>query len=284
MDDAPPELIAADLAPGDTAAIDFDWSGIGIVRIRRPDHPLFRRAYRRLWDEFGPRGEMEKESVIEARLGWHPAHPINHHALLYEMIAVETRGQLIAVRDHTVIVPRPPQREPLKHVLVHLSHMLVEPRMRGSGLSGWLRAFPIQTARECGALAGGSPHDQITLVAEMEHPDGVTPGVMMRLRSYERAGFTKLDPDRVRYHQPDFRAPETIDMTSVRPLPLALIVRRVGREADPAFTGAEVREIVTALYTMFGVHVRAEHMAPLWALLNSFPDPGETVRLRKPLQ
>jgi hypothetical protein len=107
---------------------------------------------------------------------------------------------------------------------------------------------------------------------------------MMRLRSYERAGFRKIDPDQVRYFQPDFRTPETIDMTAVRPLPLALVIRRVGREAEGWISGAEVREIVTALYAMFGVHVRADHMAPLWGLLDHFPAPGEPVALRPPLQ
>ena len=37
-------------------------------------------------------------------------------------------------------------------------------------------------------------------------PTGVTPMVMARLRSYDRAGFLKIDPDAVRYLQPDFRA------------------------------------------------------------------------------
>jgi GNAT superfamily N-acetyltransferase len=282
MDPAPPELIRGDLAPGDASAIDFDWSGIGLTRIRRSDHPFFLPAYRRLWEEFGPRGEMEKQAVIEARLDWHPASPVNHSALLYEIIVVESRGEILALRDHSAIVSRSPHRP--SRVIVHLSHLLVEPRMRGSGLSGWLRAFPIQTARECAGLAGESAPGEITLVAEMEHPDGITPGVMMRLRSYERASFAKIDPDRVRYHQPDFRAAETIDMTAVRPLPLALVVRRVGREAESSISGGEVRDIVAALYTMYGASMRADHMAPLWALLEGFPAPEEAVPLRPPLQ
>jgi hypothetical protein len=282
MDPAPPELIRGDLAPGDGSAIDFDWSGIGLVRIRRPDHPLFRSAYRRLWEEFGPRGEMEKQAVIETRLAWHPARPINGHALLYEMIVVESRGEILAVRDHTAIVARPPDGTAAPgRPIVHLSHLLLEPRMRGSGLSGWMRAFPIQTASECARAAAD---DTITLVAEMEHPDGITPGVMKRLRSYERAGFTKIDPERVPYHQPDFRAAETIDMTGVRPLPLALVIRRVGREADSSISGAEAREIVAALYTMFGATMREEHMAPLWSSLDGLPDPADRVPLRRPRQ
>lgn len=284
MDPAPPELIAVDLAPGDAAAIGFNWSGLEIVRIRRPDHPLFDAAYRHLWDEFGPRGEMEKQAVIEARMAWHPRQPLNHHAMLYEMIAVAARGEIVAVRDHTAIVPDVSQGSHSHRVLVHLSHLLVEPHMRGSGVSGWMRAFPIQTARECARLAAGGARDHVTLVAEMEHPDGVTPAVTMRLRSYERAGFSKIAPQQVHYCQPDFRAPETIDMTCVRPLPLALVIRRLGREREPSISGAEVRELVAALYTMFGATMREDHMAPLWSSVDRLPGPNERVPLCRPLQ
>jgi hypothetical protein len=285
MDPGPPEWIAADLAPGDAAACDLDRSALRVVRIRRADHPLFQPVYRRLWDEFGRRGEMEQQAVIAARLDWDPRRPINHHALRYEMLAVLRGEEIVGLRDHTAIVPQPPHRaDHPGQVIVHLSHVIVEPPLRGGGLSGWLRALPIQTARECAAAAGEPSRDCITLVAEMEHPDGVTPMVMARLRSYQRAGFRKVDPDRVRYCQPDFRPASEIDRSAVQPVPLALVIRRVGREADDEIAGAEVRNIVAALYAMFGAHVRADHLAPLWALLDHFPGPGERIALRRPLQ
>ena len=280
----PPRLIADDLAPGDARALEVDWSRLRIERVRSPAHPLFTRLYDRLWAEFGARGEMEKRAVIEERLGWDPRRRISHHALLYEMLAVLDGDELVGLRDHTAIVPRPPHRgDHPGQVVVHLSHVIVEPALRGGGLSGWLRALPLQAARECAAAAGEPGGDAITLVAEMEHPDGVTPMIMARLRSYERAGFRKIDPDTVRYVQPDFRPPAEIDASSVQPVPLALVVRRVGREAEPTLPGAEVRALVGALYTMFGVHMRADHMAPLWGLLDHFPGPGESVLLRPPL-
>jgi hypothetical protein len=279
----PPALIADDLAPGDVRARDFDWSGLRLERIRDPDHPLFRAVYQRLWREFGGRGEMEKESVIASRLGWDPGRPINHHALRYEMLAVRRGDDIVAVRDHTAIVPGVPHRaDHPGQVFVHLSHVIVEPPLRGSGLAAWLRALPIQSARECARAAGEPARDRITLVAEMEHPDGMTPTVTGRLRSYERAGFLKIDPDAVRYCQPDVRTADEIDRTSVQPVPLALIVRQVGREAETSISGAAVRHLAAALYTMFGVHVRPDHLAPLWALLEHFPGPGERVALRRP--
>jgi hypothetical protein len=284
MVDAPVELLADDLAPGDAAARAFDWSGLRVARLRTPRHPLFAAAYARLWQEFGPRGEMETEEVIASRLGWVPGRPVNGHALRYEMLLIQRGDAIVALRDHTAIVPCPAQRsgDPGR-VIVHLSHVIVEPPLRGSGLAAWLRALPLQTARECARAAGQTPPTRITLVAEMEHPDGVTPMVTARLRSYQRAGFLKVDPDAVQYCQPDFRAAAAIDRSSVQPLPLALLVRRVGAEHEHAMLGAEVRELVSALYTMFGMHARADHMAPLWTLLKDFPDADQPVALRAPL-
>ncbi|MEO8602070.1 MAG: hypothetical protein ABI629_05785 [bacterium] len=275
--------IAADLAPGDGRGVEMEWTGLRVERIRSPQHPLFEPVYERLWAEFGARGEMEKREVIAQRLAWDPRQPVDHHALLYEMLAVMRGDALVGMRDHTAIVPCPPHRSAHPgQVIVHLSHILVEPALRGGGLSAWLRAFPLQAARECAAAAGESAQDQVTLVAEMEHPDGVTPAVMARLRSYERAGFAKIDPDSVHYVQPDFRPVAEIDASALQPVPLSLVIRRVGREDQASLAGAEVRALVGALYTMFGVHMRADHMAPLWSLLDHFPGPGESVLLRKP--
>src|SRR5260221_2415519 len=145
-----PELIAADLAPGDHQSRPFDWSHLRIARIRTIRDPLFLPAYRRLWEEFGADGGMELEAVIGSRLAWDPRRPIAGYGLRYELLAVLRDETLVAVRDYTVIVPG--VSAPARHeVIVHLSHLLVEPPLRGSGLSAWLRALPIQTARESAA-------------------------------------------------------------------------------------------------------------------------------------
>lgn len=266
----PPRLIAGDLAAGDVAAREFDWSHFRITRVRTADDPLFSPAYRRLSEEFGPRGEMEQEAVIRARLDWSPAHPVGGHGLLYEILVVEREGTIVALRDHTAIVPADGAT---REVIVHLSHVWIEPAWRGTGLSGWLRALPIQTAMEAATTAVVvTPSPAVTLVAEMEHPDPVAPAVLARLRSYERAGFLKIDPRRVAYAQPDFRPADQIDSSAIQPLPLALVVRRVGREHERAVAPAEVRRIVNALYSMFAVTTPARHMEPLWTWLDGlFP-------------
>ncbi len=255
--------IPGDLAPGDARALAMDRATLRFVAVDAPDHPLFDRAYRRLWDEFGARGEMESRDVIAARLAWRPP-------LLYQLVVALDGDDLVGLRDHTAIAGP-------DLVVVHLSHVVVEPPHRGGGLAGWLRAIPLQAARAC---APGC--DRVVLAGEMEHPDG-TPATLARLRSYQRAGFLKVDPAAFDYAQPDFRAPAEIDATGVRPVPLMLVVRRVGAEAEPTISGAELRTIVEALYRMFAVHARPEHMAPLWARLARLPAADAAVRLLPPL-
>jgi len=282
-----PELIAEDLAPGDSGSLRVDWSRLRIERIRSPEHPLFARVYDRLWAEFGDLGEMETRDVIVDRLAWDPRRPVGDHALLYEMLAVVDGDEIVGVRDHTAIVPnlaRARAEPAAARVVVHLSHVIVEPPFRGGGLAGWFRALPVQAARECfEAVASRAPRaKQIALVAEMEHPEERNPRVTARLRSYERAGFRKIDPTVVRYVQPDFRSPQEIDATSVQPLPLVLVVRRVGRETEESLPGDEVRAIVEALYGMFGVHAAERHMQPLRAVVEALPH-TEPVALQPPL-
>ena len=57
-------------------------------------------------------------------------------------------------------------------------------------------------------------------------------------------------------------------------MPLLLALRRVGAEHEGHVAAAELRELVTGLYTMFAVHQRPEHMAPLWAQLAAMPREG----------
>jgi hypothetical protein len=140
----------------------------------------------------------------------------------------------------------------------------------------------MQTARACAAAAGAKSPARITLVAEMEQPDQESAAVVARLRSYARAGFSLVAPERVPYLQPDFRDPAEIDCSTPQPVPLVLVVRRVGLERQATIPGAELREIVNALHAMFGVHVRADHMAPLRSALARFPAPGDTVALVPP--
>jgi len=276
------ELLRADLASGDAKSLALDCGQLDIARIESREHPLFPAAYERLWAEFGPPGEMESRDVLTRRLAWNPAAKLGDFWLRYEMIHVAQGGRFAAARDHTAIVmPRDGQAQ----AVVHLSHILVDPAWRRTGLAGWLRAWPIQTARACLATAGFPVDSPITLVLEMEHPDPRFEKAMVRIKAYEKAGFKKVDPAGVKYFQPDFRAQVEIDATGgPRPLPFCLLVRRIGREQEQDVQGGEVRQIVEALYHMYGVGCREEDMAALWRSWREYPEGVERVALVPPSQ
>ena len=286
----PFELHARDLAPGDRGALDASWDDFSVESVRDPDARDFEQAFGRLWSEFGPRGEMERREVIADRLRWSPARPVGGHAFLYELLVVKRGGEIVAVRDHTAIVsPKARAEWPGAAVVVHLSHVLVEPALRGSGLASWMRALPIDAARRCRArvrganleIRSGEWENDVTLVAEMEHDDGSAASTA-RLRSYAKAGFRVADPASVAYSQPDFRDPSDIERTAVRPVSLCLVLRRVKHEDDAAMPGRELREIVSALHAMFGVHVRGDHMAPVREEAARLPADTDRVALLVP--
>jgi len=274
------QFLTADLAPGDSRSTELTQGDLEVARIHSSEHPLFAAAYAGLWTEFGSPGEMEPRAVIEQRLAWYPAEAVHDCWLRYEMVFVQQRGQRVAVRDHTVVATR---RYGIAEAVVHLSHALVDPAWRRTGLAGWLRAWPLQTARETLAAAGLPVTAPITLVAEMEHPDPQAADRMIRLNAYEKAGFQKIDPSVVQYFQPDFRPPEIIDASGgPRPLPFSLIVRRVGRESEAVIRGAEVREIVECLYTIYGTSFREQEMMALRRSLDTYPAGDREIALVAP--
>jgi GNAT superfamily N-acetyltransferase len=255
MPDAPAKPMlpsTADLAPGDAKSAALDLAAFEVRRIRAFDDPCFEAAYAPLWEEFGAKNEMERRETLAARFRLAPA-------MIYEMVLVRKDGVFAGVRDHTVIPTE-------GTAVVHLSHNLVAPDFRRAGLAGWMRAFPVAAARE---LCPGAP---ITLLAEMEYNDGSDAERAIRLRAYEKAGFLKVDPARVHYHQPDFRAPAQIDTSGgPRPMPFQLLIRRVGREDERVLSGAELRRLVRALYAMYGAQFRPQDMAHPALELPAYP-------------
>ncbi len=256
------------LAPGDGKSAglspsEFDWS-----QIRSAEDPHFEMAYMTLWQEFGAAHEMETRDVVKARLS-------SAEGMRYEILLVRAKGALVAVRDHTVI---PIDGE----LVVHLSHLIIAPSWRRSGIAGWMRAAPILTAREF-ASASDTSSPSITLAGEMEYDDGRDPRRALRLLAYERAGYLKVDPKAVNYHQPDFRTPAAIDASGgARPLPFQLIIRRVGRESRSTISGAEVRRIVRALYAMYRLQFRPQDMAHAALSLDRFPAADAAIALLPP--
>jgi len=271
-------MIPGDLAPGDCKCLERDWSDVELSRVESADDPGFDQAFGALWAEFGAKGEIEQASVLSKRLRWHGQLQDNGYGLRYRLMLVTSGGKFVAVRDHTSIVPKEEDA-----AYVHLSHNLVAPEWRRTGVAGWLRALPVQTARHGLAALKKPETSPITLVAEMEYPDPAVEATAIRLGAYEKAGYLKVDPSRIAYVQPDFGSPEQIDLAGgPKPLPLTLMVRRVGREADRQITGREVKAIVTALYKMYECTFRARDMAEVWKTLADYPADGERIDLVQP--
>jgi hypothetical protein len=272
-------MIPSDLAPGDAKSLDRDWSGIELHRIESEEDPLFEMAFGALWAEFGAAGEVEQAPVLSRRMLWDGHSLVHGCALRYRMMLLTSAGKFAAVRDHTAIV-----QEGKPGAVVHLSHNLVAPAWRRSGLAGWLRALPVQTARNCLEAQHRPADSPIVLVGEMEHPDPDDAASLVRLKAYERAGYKKVDPRLVNYLQPDFRPTEEIDLDGKpRPLPMALVIRRVDRETETEATGAEIREITEALFHMYATNFRERDMAPLFASLENYPKKSDFVPLLPPM-
>jgi GNAT superfamily N-acetyltransferase len=276
-------LLADDLAPGDREVASRDFSDVRVRRVLDGDDPDFAAAYARLFGEFGPRGEMERRTVICERLAWDPARPVTGAALAYELLALRRGAEIAALRDHTAVVRLDAAGRSLPGpIVVHLSHALVEPAHRGSGLAAWLRALPLQAARRCAAVAGCARGTPVVLVAEMEPRDPDHPARMTRLRSYERAGFQLVDPIAAPYAQPDFGAPEQWVGAAPRAISLGLVVRRVGRESEHAMPSDELRSVVEAVYAVYGVHVPATALDPLRADATRYTSRPGPIRLLPP--
>jgi GNAT superfamily N-acetyltransferase len=271
-------MIPADLAPGDLKSLQRDWSGIEFHCIESPEDPAFDAAFGALWAEFGANSEVEQPTILSRRLLWNGDQLVEGCALRYRLTLLKFGGRFAAVRDHTAIV-----RERIEGAIVHLSHNLVAPEWRRTGLAGWLRALPIQTARDCLAAQQRPANSPITLVGEMKFLDRNDPSTFVRLKAYEKAGYLMIDPRRINYLQPDFRAPDEIDLGGgPKPLSLALIVRRLGREKELTISGAETLNIAEALYRMYGATFRRHDMAPLIASLQGYPAPDEVIDLLPP--
>lgn len=278
------KLTASDLAPGDRRSADADLGGTTFHLIESPQDPLFEIGFQKLTELFGPRGEMETRSVLEHRFQWNRAHPVAGQPLFhYAMIlALDPKDQVAAVRDYTAIVHAPPERAACT---VHLSHLWVDPAYRRSGLAGWMRAFPVETARTLLARARHAPHAPITLAGEMEFPDGKDEARNIRLLAYEKAGYLKVDPRGMPYLQPDFREPSAIDASGgPQPIPMTPIIRRVGRESETFAPASEIRTLIRDLYAMYADTFRPSDMAPLWEKWRAYPDGQSPVSLIPPTQ
>ncbi len=261
-------MIPGDLAPNDAKSLTADLSSIRLHRVTSASDPHFDPAYHALHSEFATANELEAATILTTRLARSPTDLHCGHALRYELAYLtDETGAFAAVRDHTAIL-----NPATGGAVVHLSHNLIAPSWRRTGLAGWLRALPLQTARVLLEIHNLPPDSPITLVAEMEPADPSDEANATRLAAYAKAGFLKLDPTHLDYRQPDFRDPAEITRAGgPRPIPLSLLIRRINQSPTSSLTAVEAQEIITSLLTMYsasGLEGNAPLVPPTIDLLN----------------
>jgi hypothetical protein len=242
--------------------------------IEHPSHPDFERAYRILWDAFGPQGEMEPIEAVRGFLTDDPFEPVRSGTYIrYFMLAAKDRdGNLRGVRDGSILYNPAYSRD---LVLVYLSHIFMLPEARGTVLTYWLRIAPVELAmqylrdlhdRRLIALPAPDAPDRnfgmrLNLAAEMEYFSPEDHLSLQRILFYGRGGFDVIDPRHFPYRQPDFRTTEQIRATGNTPVPFMLLLRRVGRERQARLPLDEAAATMRLLYDDFAFFCQPEFLA-----------------------
>lgn len=252
------------LDPRDVPALDRHKAEAAAQRFRiqvveDPTEPAFEAAYSMLHDFFAPRGELEDREAL-ARFTRdrviHYAPGMEGH---YRLIVAWDGDELAGVRDCYVDLDLP-----RRLCLAALSHTLVAPRYRRTGLAAVFRALPATLAREAVAERFSDPERvPILIAAEMEPVELSNPDTVVRLLAYGRSGFKVLDPARVPYSQPDFRD-EVVAARGHTAIPLLAVVRWLDHAAATSVPVA----LAAAFPRLF--HVCHRLYLPAWRV-----DPSE---------
>jgi hypothetical protein len=173
------------------------------------------------------------------------------------VIARDEDGAIAGVRDCNVSVDAR-----ARVVVVFLSHVLVLPPYRRSGLGGVLRHLPVTLGRRAVASLPDSAGD-LLMAAEMEPWVAGASDTVTRLVAYGRAGYKIVDPQRLPYLQADYRAHDAIDADRLRPVPLLAVVRWVGHEGAREIPRALAAAYVEHLYGFLASHCRAADLERL---------------------
>lgn len=230
------------------------------------DGAAFDVGYRALDAVFGPRGENERREVLETWFtgprsppeGWPARVRVSYHLVLARDL--ERGGELAGVRDAFVVLDAPARR-----CVSLLSHVLVLPPYRRSGLAALLRAAPIGLCRRAAAEAGLDPAAvEITLFGEMEPVAPEEPDTVVRLLAYGRAGFWVIPPAIFPYLQPDFRDLAALG-AEAQPLPLLAVVRQVGDEARPDLPRARAEACLRHIHAIHACDNRPADIAVIQA-------------------
>lgn len=255
---APLQLSLDDLTPAERGPRLEDALGrFTITPIVSPG-PEFEEVYAFLDAEFGPKNELEAKGTI---LGWLGRAGVQDGLFVaYHLLSCrDADGALAGARDCFVI------RRGEGPWVVLLSHVLVGPAWRRSGLGALLRAAPVALLR----AAGAQDHEERVLAAEQELIDPADEASIVRQLAYGRAGFSALNPQVFPYAQPDFR-PHAVAAADPRPVPMMLTLRRLGLEHAPEAPAALAWAVLDAFDVVHGEHCLPGDLAARRALAEAW--------------
>lgn len=236
-----------------------------------PDLAAFDLGYRLLERQFGPLNEIERRDVLERWFRQKRFTPPGttlepiYHFLLFR----DRDGTVAAVRDGWTVVDVPGRR-----AAVFLSHSLVLPEHRRTGVAALLRAAPVVLARQAAELAG-VPNAALFLFAEMEPVDPTSTATVVRYLSYGRAGFGVVPPSSAPYAQPDFRDLDASGEPAV-PLPMLLVVRQVGAEERDHVIWDDLNLMIDCLGAVHSTSVHPVQLPLIRAQTFKYRPPGDS--------
>lgn len=237
----------------------------------------FELGYDTLDAQFGPVGEIERREVLRH---WFRARsltaPRSGIRVTYHMSLVWEGDALAGVRDDYTAIDVARGRS-----VAFMSHSLVLPRWRRTGLGALLRALPAAHARD-DAKAWGVDVRERTLLAEMEMMEPEREETRVRLLAYGRGGFRVVPPWHVPYAQPDFRDLAALGVEA-QPVPMMLLVRQVGEESLPTIDPGRARAMLDHLAAIHLQTVDASQVAAMHRNVAHRLDPaGGAIRLIDP--
>lgn len=228
----------------------------------------FELGYDTLVVQFGPINEIERREVLRNWFQHKSLTPPDQNIRAFYHMSLFWDGQtLAAVRDDFGVVDRQ-----TGHVVAFLSHSLVLPAYRRSGVAALLRALPAVHARQ-DAAALGIEATEVSLLAEMEMFEPHREESLVRLFSYGRAGFRAVAPWHLPYAQPDFRDLETLGIDA-QPVPMMILVRQVGEESRMTIEPRRARTLLDALAAIHHVTVDAAQIHAMHRNVSHRLDPN----------
>jgi len=218
----------------------------------------FTLGYDDLAATFGPDGEIERRETLAAwfRSSQTPSSiPIRTR---YHLVLVrDTDGAVAGVRDCFVTWDAAAKR-----VVVLLSHSLVHPPWRRTGVAALLRTVPVHLARRAAAEVDAAADWELTLCAEMEMAAPGDRQAVVRFLAYGNAGYSVVPPAALPYAQPDFRDLDRLGVEP-EPLPFLAVLRLVGDDHATHVSRARLTAVVHHLQAIHAGHCRPQDLAPI---------------------